>query len=339
VGLCRAAVAWTLSFTGASCGALPTLTPPADAAPPPEGGAFEVPASPSAAVAFCSAARTLEAAWRARCLGDDAAAWGAYLDSPTPCDRFDELIAAGTVAYHADRAASCLDANRADRDCATEETTCFTHVLEGTLAGGAACKDDDECPPDAGCWAASELDANACLPTTCVHVPQIGEPCGQTPYAYCFTGLTCVAGFCVAKAQEGEACGQGSPVCRPDLICYAGGCAHRIDGGPCEVDAECIPAEYCHESVCTPRIPAGGACEEPAACATFAACDASKVCVPAGHLGEPCGELPDLPDFCVEGFCSGGICQPPVPTGGDCLFGWQCRSHGCFEGACRECTN
>ena len=77
------------------------------------------------ALEFCAQERDQTAAFSARCLGGSAADWKAYRDAYMPCSRFDELIAAGTVRYHPELAAGCLEAQSADRDCSAPDNFCF----------------------------------------------------------------------------------------------------------------------------------------------------------------------------------------------------------------------
>ena len=41
------------------------------------------------------------------------------------------------------------------------ENFCFTNTLEGLLAPNAPCRNDYECPSNAGCWAPTEFGFNA----------------------------------------------------------------------------------------------------------------------------------------------------------------------------------
>jgi hypothetical protein len=341
------AVHVALALACGSCVSSPAITPAWDASPYADGDVSETqvaetagPVGPSEAMAFCARARDQEAAWRQRCWGGDATEWRAFLDNPMRCESFDGLIVQGTLQYHPERAQACLDANRPDRDCLTEATPCAYEVLAGRLATNAPCRSDYECPEDAGCWADSELGYNACRPSTCVHVPQRGESCGQFPYTYCFTGLTCAQGVCVSQSDEGAACGATLPTCRSGLICFGETCGRRIDGGACQVDEECVGTEYCHDtSECLPRIPVGGSCDGATrGCAAFAACDsASMRCVPGGHLGQPCSSTVDARYVCVEGVCRDGTCRPRLPDGASCFNGSDCASNGCSGGACMSC--
>jgi hypothetical protein len=336
----RASISMTVALACASCRSAPALTTADGAA-----GAGGAPADPvgemTAASEFCERERNQEAAWRGRCLGGEAADWRGFLDTFTSCPHLDDLVAAGTVRYHAELAAACLDANRPDRDCRTAETLCFTHVIEGALDTGAPCQNDYQCPANAGCWASDEFGYNACLPSTCVHVPdKVGDACTQMPLPFCFTGLTCVHGVCLAHGSEGDPCGQDHPPCGWGLTCGAAAiCVWRSDGGACQQDAQCISTQYCQDSQCQPRIAVGDSCASaPFGCAAFAACNSGVLCEPTGHLGQPCSNQVDAQYVCTAGFCRSNVCHEKLADGGDCYRGSDCVSQGCSI-RCKQCSN
>jgi hypothetical protein len=304
---------------------------------------------PSAAATFCGAARDATAAWRARCFGGAAADWRATLDDVASCAELDALVAGGTARFHAELAAACLEASRADRDCAEAEPTCFTHVIEGLVATDALCKSDFECAYNAGCWAGPiELAYNACRASRCVHIPdRVGDACAEASDFHCFTGLRCVAGVCQREGAEGEDCATTRPHTSPSgagcgfgLSCWDGQCRRRSDGGACGSDGDCVPTQYCAPpGECRPRTRLGEGCDPTwPSCAAFATCGPDAVCVPAGHLGEPCGRQVDFPNLCAEGVCSPDGCARPLPDGSDCLFARQCASRGCDGARCASCA-
>jgi hypothetical protein len=351
----RVTLAIAASVVSASCGR--TLAPTAaDAASTMLSGAdgtgtdangisaeaSDAPGSSTLAAAFCVAERDQVAAWRARCYGGSATDWRASLDTLASCSDLDALVASGTARFHADLAAACLEATRADRDCGIDDLQCFTHVIEGTLAAGAPCKNDYACPYNAGCWGGGiDYGYNACRTSTCVHIPdRIGEACTDATGGRCFTGLTCVGGICQAEGAEGDSCAPDKPACGFALLCYGETCHRRSDGGDCHEDQDCIPTQYCTiDRVCLPRIIRGGACADaPNGCVSFAACSAG-VCVPAGHVGQPCNAQVDFRNLCAEGVCLSGTCADPLQNGQQCFFGAQCASHGCNFGACAACAS
>ena len=212
-------------------------------------------------------------------------------------------------------------------------------MIEGTLDAGAACRNDYECPYNAGCWAGGiDFAYNACRPSMCVHIPdRVGEACTDTTGGLCFTGLTCLGGACATKGGAGDSCATGQPACAFGLICDAATCRRRSDGGSCNVDGQCVPTQYCSRAgQCTPRIAVGGACgDQSSSCVSFAAC-AAGVCVPAGHVGQPCNAQVDFQNLCVEGVCLSNRCVHPLLNGQGCFLGAQCASHGC-DVVCKAC--
>jgi hypothetical protein len=337
------AVVATLAGALAACGSSPA-TPGPDGG----GGSAGAAAAPLSAAAFCAQEREQTAAFSARCLGGSAADWKAYRDAYMPCSRFDELIAAGTVRYHADRAAACLAANSADRDCAAPENFCFTSTLEGLVAARAPCRNDYECPPNAACWAPMEFGLNACVQSVCVTVgDKVGDPCTDLPF--CYPGVvTCLQGTCVAYGKNGEACGQvDQPFCGPGLRCDATGtCVPLSSGSLCNADFECFGTDFCDNSQCRPRIAVGASCNgAPHGCVGWASCNTQTfVCEAAGHVGQACGSTMGDDSLCIGGACQNNAdgsrsCIALAQLGAVCNVGVQCQSGGCASGTCATCDN
>lgn len=333
-----------LVLAGWSCGGRPTSPRREDAGSPDATDDAATDAMSQAQVAaargFCAQLRDQDAAWRARCLGGTAQDWRAHLELSTSCEEVGALVAAGTVRYRPDLAQSCLVEAAADRDCARPGTLCLNLALEGALTVDAPCKNDLECPPHAGCWASGEFGHNACVTSTCVHLPdEEGAPCMQDPFPYCFAGLSCINGACVRKGAEGQACA-GLAGCVNGLRCDAGVCRKRSDGGPCVADEDCVPTQYCSRQtqVCVQRSGVGGSCStDVPTCAAFTACGGQGACVAAGHIGQPCARV-EGHFVCAEGVCGGlGTCGPKLPDGSDCFTGAVCASGGCAELSCKTC--
>lgn len=334
-----------------ACGACETRAPARpelDAASPDAAAAVDgqPTADVVAASAFCARLRDQEASWRARCLGGTAKDWRDHLELATSCAEVGALVAGGTVRYQAALADACLAENAAERSCSRYQTLCATHVLAGTLPVDAPCKDDFECPPDAGCWAAGEFSYNACMPSTCVHLPdKAGDACNQEPFPYCFAGLSCINVACVPRPAEGQPCGVAA--CQAGSTCDGSICRTRIDGGPCGIDADCIPTQYCFRTedlggVCVPRGGIGASCSPGVQeCEAFSVCkvevSGSGTCIPAGHPGQPCAQI-DGHVVCTQGICLSGTCSPKVQNGGECLVGSECASQGCSGVFCKPCN-
>jgi hypothetical protein len=334
-----AALAGAMVGTLASCGSTPSGQ---------NDGAAGTTVAPATASAFCAQEREQSAAFSARCLGGPAADWKALRDAYLPCARFDDLVAAGTVRYHADLALDCLKANSADRDCSAPENFCYTQTLEGLLPANAPCQNDYECPGNAGCWAPGEFGLNACLQSTCVTVgDKVGDPCVDIPF--CYPGVvTCMNGACVAYTASGAACGVDQPPCAPGLRCdgTSSTCVAMLEGMACLQDFDCVATQYCANGLtCVPRIEVGGSCAvAPTGCAGFAACNPqTQLCEAAGHVGQACGSSMGAASLCIGGACQPNpdgttSCLPTFKNGAGCNLGSQCASGGCSSNACAVCN-
>jgi hypothetical protein len=299
------------------------------------------------AMAFCAQERVQTAAFSARCLGGSAADWKAYRDAYMPCSRFDELIAAGTVKYHPELAAGCLEAQSADRDCSTPDNFCFVKTFEGLLPANAPCHNDYECPANGACWAPDEFGLNACVQNVCVTLgDKVGDPCTTLPF--CYPGVvTCLAGTCVAYGRSGDPCGIASePACGPGLRCdlVSAKCMPLAKGSHCGSDFDCFGTEYCNNGDCSPRIAVGSSCNgAPTGCVGWAACDEQTfMCVAGGHPGQPCGSTMGDDSLCIGSFCQlngdgSRSCVAPLEVGAVCARGTQCASGGCATNACATC--
>jgi hypothetical protein len=298
------------------------------------------------ALEFCEQEREQTAAFSARCLGGSAEDWRALRDSYMPCSRFDELIAAGTVTFHLDLAADCLEQQRADRDCSAPENFCFVKTLEGKLPANAPCQNDYECPANGACWAPSELALNRCGGSVCVTLgDKVGDPCVDLPA--CYPGVvTCFAGTCVAYLEKGDPCGFDKPRCGPGLRCDAvtTKCAPIEAGSRCGDDFDCLGTEYCDNLDCRPRIAVGASCNgAPTGCVGWASCNTQTfTCEAAGHPGQACGSTMGDDYLCIDSFCQSNgdgsrSCIAPFPLGATCSVGHQCASGGCADNVCAAC--
>jgi hypothetical protein len=320
----------------ASCGS-------ASMSPSPDGGA------PGAltAMEFCAQERLQTAAFSARCFGGTAEDWKAYRDGYTPCSRFDELIAAGTVKYHPELAADCLAAQSADRACSTPENFCFMKTFEGLIPANAPCHNDYECPPNGACWAPNEFALNLCVQSVCVLVgDKPGDACTEIPL--CYPGIvTCLGGTCVPYGALGDACGLSSePACGPGLRCdlVSQSCMPLAVGSACGSDLDCVGTEYCDNGDCRPRIAVGSSCNgAPTSCVGWAACNRQTfLCEAGGHPGQPCGSSMGDDSLCIGSVCDFNAdgthtCVAPLPLGEACTSGTQCASGGCAANACATC--
>ena len=124
----------------------------------------------------------------------------------------DRLVAKGTVAYHRDKAAACLEELGPSSDCLAVRD-CYQQALEGKVRAGAPCGDGYECSPDAACVAPGELSYNPCVVSTCTVFPtKAGDGCVEFPSFSCRFGYTsCINGLCVANLTAGAPCDAATP--------------------------------------------------------------------------------------------------------------------------------
>ncbi|MFO0684696.1 MAG: Dickkopf N-terminal cysteine-rich domain-containing protein [Sandaracinus sp.] len=217
-------------------------------------------------------------------------------------------------------------------------------------------------PCGAGCVVGAYCSAGVCT-----RDPVAGEPCIPMDVLivhldYCGATLACdVDGTCQvphevavgARCGDAAHCGAGA-YCEPST----GTCARTpLEGEPCIAhverftpadEASCAPGLYCavasvHDAmgVCTPRSPAGGACDRTLACAAGLRCVPIDPNAPAGsparcaaQVGPGCAC--DATTVCPYDFaCIDGACVLPSVADVACTAHAECGSGGrCDEGHC-----
>ena len=242
-----------------------------------------------------------------------------------------DAIKLGRVKYDAAKAGACFSATssgactHSDQDEAALESLCRP-VLQGTVAAGAPCYVDAECT-------SGECDVPSCVNTCCegscapIRAPA-GSPC-LYDNGYCdsrsFCDTTLSQPVCKPLLAAGAGC-SGNSQCRTGLGCSLTApvptCVARsypADGQACTDGDTCDNVNsYCSSTskLCTPRVPAGGACtlDLPVTnCAVYAEC-VDGVCVRGTMPGEMCNIPMGIP--CLGGTCIDGVCtaSPPAPS-------------------------
>jgi hypothetical protein len=237
--------------------------------------------------------------------------------SNSPFEQFQQYLDDGTVIYHPEKVAACLEVLKGFGFCsftqlsgsdATQKAiqdACLP-VFEGTIADGASCFDDQQCKSQS-----CETDPACmmqCCPGKCVVPPppaakaKIGESCAMLD---CDTGAYCVSDM------------MGNPT-----VCAA----QVATGKPCTDFDQCLSPANCDIDFATNM----GVCNVPAAHGatcnpnSFFACDrfddvcdtATKKCVTKGLVGADCSMI-----GCVSyAYCdmTTSKCAKSLPEGAAC---------------------
>lgn len=104
-------------------------------------------------------------------------------------------------------------------------------------------------------------------------------------------------------------------------VCGAGGAC--VPGSPVETGASCLRVEGATSApICQPGFFCQGGPQDPEA-----------VCAPRLAIGQPCSELEDLHDQCVDGaYCDLMLgCQPLKPEGAPCRVHEECQMNSCWD--------
>ncbi len=304
-----------------------------------EDGSADGGGAPASAGLACQALNEAGAQLGARCTGGSLADWRAFEASFLDCALYDRHVAEGTVEYHRELFAACLQKFQASCD-EPGPYPCQYEVLLGKVADGQGCRDFEVCGPVSGCV---NLGNSPCG-DICLRLGNENEPCGfhcgPGPLCMdgpeCTTGLYCnSSGTCVNSKGLGEVCGGTDQVpCLDNLFCKRadptdptspGTCARRVAGGPCDDDNACPGTQFCQAGTCMARRSAGAACGDvPTACQFWTACDevGTHTCIPAGGTRQPCATLPGatVAFTCITGLCDGTTCEPQSFVGGTCAF-------------------
>src|SRR5215471_6978663 len=92
----------------------------------------------------CSQLEDAAAQRNARCSGGAIDAWRRYQANNLDCSAYDRHITAGLVDYHPERLAACLQ--KFNASCTDPDPyPCQFQVLQGKIADGQPCTDDEVC--------------------------------------------------------------------------------------------------------------------------------------------------------------------------------------------------
>ncbi len=250
-------------------------------------------------------------------------------------------VADGTIVYHADLGAACIDSLAvATCESATGATVC-TDVFEGTLADGAECSNSEQCSSTSAC---DHSLPGMCPSGVCAHVPQSGESCTTA----CAGGFRCSGGTCGPLGTTGDACSlSGSVECEPGLSCLTtpadpshGTCGTSTPaalGEPCVHG--CAAGLVCSRASLTCRQPlTDGSCEVPFSGASDCAGGQECIAAPDAAFGT-CEALPSAGDtcstICARGSsCVAGTCIVRLAEGSACETDTACLSGYCSAGVC-----
>ncbi len=242
--------------------------------------------------------------------------------SEPPIGEIRPYVDNGTVIYHPEKVASCLEffdglgfcsfseLSNAQVDQEAFQKAC-TPVFEGTIADGANCFTDEQCvsqdcETDAACM--MQCCPGKCLaPSTPPSPAKIGESCAMADCesgAYCQSDMMGNPTTCAAQAATGQPCtdfgGCKSPAtCDIDFATGMGVCAV-----PAAHDAACNPQSFfacdrfddvCDATTkkCVTRGLVGADCSM-VGCVDYAFCDmATKKCVKKPAEGATCDKADD----------------------------------------------
>jgi Dickkopf N-terminal cysteine-rich region len=236
-------------------------------------------------------------------------------------------VKSGKTLYDAAKAGTCLDSLGSfgcNQSSMNMTSSACDEAFKGTLPGGGACINDQECV-SANCDRAGCDGTVACCTGLCaaarVTVAE-GGTCGLD--ATCVTGTFCdfaVGGTstCKRRGGAGAAC-VSSLECVSGLTCVAAASpagttarvcgAFALTGEDCRMtDGACdARADFCDPTTnkCVPRgVPGADCVANATSCLPYARCDAMTLkCVARGALGAPCAQGQD----CTSGQCTNGAC-------------------------------
>ena len=260
---------------------------------------------------------------------------GSYPDA-TVCDRhllYDKhaiqgmldaeyAVSKGRTIFHPEATAACLDAY-ASLTCSS--TAIAKHdpsvpcalVFVGTLAEGATCLSDTECP-SGECNLVPCMTSGSCCMSQCT-----GQSVRQPVGAACDWA-------CVAEAYCDRSTAPAT--CRPRLAA----------GQTCQSIGDCLPGLACVPDsaprTCMAFVPDGQACSSGGATCDNprSFCDVvSGTCVPRGMPGDICSGAKPCVSFAI---CVAGVCQSLPIEGDSCVSDagttGRCLSGTCIDGRC-----
>lgn len=246
----------------------------------------------------------------------------------------------GTIIYHPEKADACLEAFAVLGACSiTEvyaagglaqiETACLD-VLEGTIADGASCVQDEQCV-SGNCEATDPNCMESCCASKCAPreqaptLPKIGEPCPMyqcDSSGYCQTDAMGMPTTCAAATDVGKPCTKANECklpsfCDLDVMTMMGTCKTPAPtGGACDPMGFSLCdrfADYCDPmtKVCTTLPKPGEACVGNE-CVDYAYCDmATMKCVKDLAEGAACTDMTDCQG---ELSCEMGKCAFDAPV-------------------------
>jgi hypothetical protein len=234
-------------------------------------------------------------------------------------------VASGKLRYDGKAAAACLDQyNRADCSVTAQAAPSrCPEVIEGNVAPGGACSNDDQCA-NGSCQVNGACAAGTCCAGTCVAdaaAKPIGAACQGSDRcvgdAYCEESAT-GQGTCRNRLPAGSKCDLGQ-LCARGSSCLDGTCRRPVARGASCATTYCddIENDVCDPTTktCVPRTAVGAACSS-GSCVRYASCDlAAGKCVTMGQLGDPCfNGLPCQPLLqCLEAVCAKAPQEPVCP--------------------------
>lgn len=315
-----------------------------------DGAATDTTAASVTAEQACQQLNEAEAQLAARCQGGALDDWRTYQAGYESCATYARHIAEGLVEYRPAGLAACLQKYAAPCGEANPYP-CRYEVLHGKVADGQHCEDTEVCGTISGCINVSGADCGDVCGRFALENEPCGFFCGSTApcldFPLCGTDLFCANGTCVKAKTLGQTCGgTDQATCVFPLFCdvntpdatATGVCAPLASGATCRSDAGCFNNEFCLEGTCTPRRAAGSPCADvpDGGCAPWTMCDpgGSQLCVAAGRIGQPCGQIAGTNRYlnCLAGACDGTQC---VALG---AAGLSCAAAACVQGAFCDAT-
>jgi hypothetical protein len=275
--------------------------------------------------------------------------------------RINDAIAQGTIVYHPDKLAACLDAIR--KECLSDDVlpSACRDAFEGTSSVGDACRMDYVC---AGGNVCAYSDSDHC-DGHCAVPAKAAEPCYNG--SGCADGLICPTsgGLCTLRPGEGETCSVPGTPCKGFLVCPSATpqvCRKFSDVATAGVGAGCdlVKLPWCQPGLscayqitapdggavsgmsCLDKYPSGAACKtgfvDP--CQDDEYCEISSAfsgtCTKRRAVGATC----TLHQACASGVVcygassnSSGVCTELKANGEKCIGGQQCWSGYC-KGVC-----
>jgi hypothetical protein len=237
-------------------------------------------------------------------------------------ERIQQYLDDGSIVYHPEKAAACLDAFKKTTGCSysaimdpvvqNEVISACGSVFEGIVADGGNCFDDGQCisrrcSTDPNC-------SMQCCPGTCAMtqaakpIAKIGESCTTATCengAYCQSDMMGGPMTCVAQLTTGQACTdfkqcEAPAFCDLDLSTGMGVCTlPAVHGATCKPKSF-VPCDrsddVCEAATlkCVTKALIGALCMN-LTCVDYAKCDTTtKKCVKISAEGDACDVAFDL---------------------------------------------